>query len=166
MFFFYSTYNQKLRFLIIAFALVGGYRPAIGQIEFITGGNTISNSGHEVAFTFGTITGYPIENNYYSIIFGVQQPFLIKLNAEEINNNFIVELFPNPALDNLQIRNQTQHLISNVAILNLQGEIVRSITDFNNYYESTDIRGLSSGTYIMKIRLSNNTIITHKLIKL
>lgn len=69
-----------------------------------------------------------------------------------------LSLYPNPAKDNLNIKNGINSIVT---LYNMSGDIVKS-TVLTSANQQINISDLSSGTYIVKIN-NNNNIITSKI---
>ena len=83
----------------------------------------------------------------------------IYVNPLSINNNLIY-IYPNPAANNITIKNSQQ---SDIEIRNIVGQILRTVKDAEN--ETTiDIKDLFSGIYIVRVQI-NKEIVTKKFIK-
>ncbi|MFH2141026.1 MAG: T9SS type A sorting domain-containing protein [Bacteroidota bacterium] len=81
--------------------------------------------------------------------------------VDEIKNNSLINLFPNPANHNIQISHN--ELVKKVEIYNMVGELKSSINS-NNMSISLNIGSYANGVYLIKIITSNN-IYKSKFIK-
>ena len=101
-------------------------------------------------------TIYPAEAGYYkfSTTIGTETYFSNKIyidfsSINEIKNNVInIVMFPNPATDYLTIVTPQK---TTVEILNINGQIIKTIFTTNKQ-TTIDVRNLSSGVYIIKVR--------------
>jgi hypothetical protein len=112
--------------------------------------------------------------------------FLSTLNAEEINfeanfgpiitkanatrqspSNF--SLYPNPASDNLYLKNITKHIYPDISykIVNLSGKIIKKgiLSTFQNEFV-IDIRSIPVSIYLLKLFDSNGTIELIRFVKI
>jgi hypothetical protein len=83
------------------------------------------------------------------------------LNTSEFSNGASINMFPNPANNNLTI-SATQP-IEKINIFNILGQEVLSLIG-NNIFENINISNLQTGTYFVKVEIDNITQ-TLKLIK-
>lgn len=80
------------------------------------------------------------------------------LSINEINNdNTLINIFPNPASDYINI--ETDKKIENVEIFTITGQLIKSSKE-----KKVDVSSLTKGTYIIKIHTSEGTR-TYKIIK-
>ena len=81
--------------------------------------------------------------------------FLAKLCSStgitEINSENTINIFPNPAIDNLTIETPQK---SEIEILNIEGQIIKSIS-VNNNHTSIDISSFARGMYFVKVKTEN-----------
>lgn len=80
--------------------------------------------------------------------------YLISTGVEEINNS-LIEIYPNPALDKIKIKNTENIKIESISILDLKGG---KIMEFGNKQTELDISGISCGIYILNLTLKNGEI--------
>ena len=81
------------------------------------------------------------------------------------NNEFQVELFPNPAEDQLNLI-LPDYSNYNVKIFNLRGQKLIDIFSNNNNEVLIDISEFQKGTYLLKISsMSDKKTVTKKIIK-
>ena len=78
----------------------------------------------------------------------------------DINKINDIEIFPNPATDNITV---IAHQKSEIEILNIEGQIIFKIYS-ENKETSIDIANLSSGIYIIKVK-TDQDVATKKFIK-
>lgn len=79
---------------------------------------------------------------------------------EETNNIKEMNIFPNPATDKLQIEASQ---ISEIEILNLEGQIIKSISA-NENHETIDVSSFTRGMYFIKVK-SGEGIAVKKFVK-
>ena len=78
----------------------------------------------------------------------------------DISANDKINIYPNPATDNLFIDVKKK---SEIEILNIEGQIIKSI-EINNSHATIDISGISKGMYFVKLKY-NNGITVMKFLK-
>ncbi len=92
--------------------------------------------------------------------------FLVSTWYNGLNESFDkpnFELYPNPAKSTIHIRmNNSGNGKSEIAILDLQGRIIKSFTDSENLI-TQDISDLNSGIYFIQVR-SGEQVIQQKLV--
>lgn len=72
-------------------------------------------------------------------------------------------IYPNPVKDYLNI--DSEEMISNIEILDIEGRLLISKENINNINYSTNLDSLSKGVYILKIIYKNGKIGSYKLLK-
>jgi hypothetical protein len=78
-------------------------------------------------------------------------------------NNFNIRLFPNPVNDYFKITADGQ--ISSISIRNLVGQIILNAEADSNEM-NLDLRNISTGNYLITIKLMNGESVTRKIVKL
>jgi hypothetical protein len=73
---------------------------------------------------------------------------------EEIQNDNLISIFPNPASDELRIHRTKVSANQRIQILNYTGQVLYSNSNFIE--EAIDIRQLTNGTYLLKYSDSKN----------
>ncbi|GAA4116359.1 hypothetical protein GCM10022393_16970 [Aquimarina addita] len=71
-----------------------------------------------------------------------------------------IKIYPNPVSDSFQINNDN---IKSVEVHTISGKLVKSFEESANFYSLYD---LDTGVYLVKIRNTENTLTTAKLVKL
>lgn len=79
-------------------------------------------------------------------------------SAEVVSAPVHVNLYPNPAIDYIQVSVSARDQITNVEIFDISG---RSVLKDAHYYQNKNIstKGLKAGSYIIKVMLSNGTTV-------
>lgn len=86
-----------------------------------------------------------------------------KANMKGNSNNKGMLLFPNPALDEVQIIVQPEFVNGTISVTNIIGNIVLSLNS-NSINTKIDIRKLQPGVYIIQIKSLNGAVAEKKLI--
>ncbi len=82
---------------------------------------------------------------------------------EDINKEFDVEIYPNPANNFVTISNSSNEKIS-IQLINTLGKVIKRVETVDNNYKLS-IENLPVGLYFLQIRTSDNRMVTKKLIK-
>jgi len=136
-----------------ALVCVGNNDDAIGvqsEISFNTGGT--GENIYILATGFGTATG--------DLVLNVTSDGLLSTEDENFVDNDIT-LFPNPAINDLEI--SSRELIESVNVYNLSGQVVLQ-KSVNATGDVMDVSNLTSGVYLMQL-ISNGQSVTKKFIK-
>jgi len=83
------------------------------------------------------------------------------------NPSFIantITLYPNPASNSLQITNSLNEPITNVALYEVSGKLVKQLTETNQSQLTVDLQNLAKGLYFVEITTAPNTKQIKKLI--
>jgi len=83
------------------------------------------------------------------------------LEGNSINN--VINLFPNPTSDVLNIDNKTNEIISNVSIYSISGALIKEVKSTNSI-ESIAVSDLQTGIYFVKLSI-NDEVKNYKFIK-
>lgn len=89
--------------------------------------------------------------------------FAVALGVPTNSLSNTIQLYPNPASNELNIHNTTGELISNIAIYAINGSLVKEIKA-NNSSQNISVADLQSGVYFVKVT-SNDRVANLKFIK-
>jgi len=80
---------------------------------------------------------------------------------EEIDHNYKVSIYPNPAFTNFAI--ETNQEISNISIINLNGRLIKKIDNVNGFKTEIDASNIDSGAYFLNIKFKNDVSVNKKI---
>lgn len=83
--------------------------------------------------------------------------------APSLNANDMVRIFPNPAIEQLQVI--SRDMVSSVSIYNARGSLVYSMSEEFNGEKGISLEGFSKGIYIVKVNTSKGVVNKKLLIK-
>lgn len=88
----------------------------------------------------------------------------LNINDEQFASE--VSLYPNPVIENLNIRELKQVNLINASVFDISGRLV-NLTDFNYKLleKFIDLRNIQSGLYVLKITDIQGRVLTKKIIK-
>jgi hypothetical protein len=75
-----------------------------------------------------------------------------------------ITLYPNPASNSVQITNSLNETITNIALYEVSGKLVKQISETNHSQISVDLQNLAKGMYFVEITTASNTKQIKKLI--
>jgi len=81
------------------------------------------------------------------------------------HTNISITVSPNPFTNDFKLDCGTDHKISNIDIYSFEGRLIQSKSNVNKSTETIEMINYPAGVYIYKATLSNNSIVTGKLIK-
>jgi hypothetical protein len=100
---------------------------------------------------------------------GVWKTSLVGFGIKDINNNESdIAIYPNPATNNIIIESSYASLRGSqqaaIEILNIQGQLIKSLSVNNINKTSIDVSSLQSGLYVVEAKTGNGVIV-NKFIK-
>jgi uncharacterized repeat protein (TIGR01451 family) len=136
--------------------------------------NPASSHGY-VHFKIKPKTGYAVGDiipNKASIYFDYNPAIITNTCNTEFfqtlgNPSFIantITLYPNPASNSVQITNSLNETITNIAIYEVSGKLVKQISGANQSQITVDLQNLAKGLYFLEIATASNTKQIKKLI--
>ena len=78
--------------------------------------------------------------------------------VQEINDSEVINIYPQPAIDNLNIDIKlSNNYVSRLDLYDIQGKLLLStVVDQNSNNINLDVSGLNSGIYFVKLQSKNN----------
>lgn len=155
------------KYIILFILLFFGSRITAQSGLHSSGGNASGSTG-SIAYSVGQLFTVPSSNGNISVSPGVQQPYEINeiVGAKDVLPPFVVEIFPNPATDVLNITIPGKEMES-MLIFNLSGVdgkiYISKESNMSNL--ELDTSGLPSGTYILSISNNKKQNRLYKIIK-
>ena len=133
------------------------------QQNFVVSGKTILNTSRSVSYSTGQVF-YQYQPG--SITQGLQHTSEIFLSVPDINTNYKVILFPNPAtnLVNLQIEESKLSEKLMFYVVNISGQQIAA-GNIKNVVSQINLEDWSAGTYLLHIQSQNILVKTFKIIK-
>lgn len=137
--------------------------------------NNPSSSHGYVHFKIKPKTGYAVGDaipNTASIYFDYNPAIVTNtFNTEFVqtlqNPSFTantITLYPNPASKSVQITNSLKETITNIALYEVSGKLVKNISGTNESQITVDLQNLAKGLYFVEITTASNTKQIKKLI--
>jgi len=114
----------------------------------------------EDAFFLGTENAWVVGRSASS---GRMYKYNGNLSTDEVNFSDTINIYPNPAKDQITINSTSNNQIGQVEIFNLLGAKVDEVT-VNNHEAVIDVSTLKTGTYFLKI-YADSGVSTEKIIK-
>ena len=83
-------------------------------------------------------------------------------DTEELLDQSLVEVFPNPTSNNLYVRS-SEDQIRSIQVVDMQGRLVKAANNVNDYNYTMTNEGIGMGMYIVNIRFDEG-LVTQKVI--
>jgi hypothetical protein len=176
---FSTSYTASLTgTLQVTFTVLDGTSPVAGaSIELGSYGTMTTDASGMATFTglipendiFYTVmlAGYDDVNDSISVINGdvTEEVQLITTGIGELANAQI-NVYPNPAVGILSIKQATSNKISSVELYNLHGQkVLEKAFLENKELVELNIREFEQGSYILKCNMHDNKVFSKKIIK-
>lgn len=105
---------------------------------------------------------------YIDTIMGYSAPRLFRLLVDstygepsgirEVNGRVEMRLFPNPATTEVNVSiNTLQKPMASIAIFDLAGRMLKEFNNVDAYDRTVDVRDMSSGVYLLSVKLKDGT---------
>ena len=106
-------------------------------------------------------------NEYYSkasSVFNISLTKKVKANGiEDMNLNAFVNVFPNPAKDNIQVNmDNSKAPMNSLTICDIMGREVLVVNGMNTHNQNINTSAFVSGMYIITVKTSNGSIATKR----
>ena len=137
-----------------------------GQTSVNASGGGTSNASGSVSYSIGQVAYQSVSNTSGSVSQGVQHAFEIStLSLEENKFNFTLNAFPNPTMENLNLRvgNYKQEKLA-YKLIDLEGKVISEASMLSE--ETTlDMKQLPVATYFVEVHNEEKKVQTFKIIK-
>ena len=153
--------KQLITFLSILTGIV-----SYGQTSEVASGGSVSNNSGSISYSIGQVAYQSTSNASGSVSQGVQHAFEIStLSLEENKFNFMLNAFPNPTTENLNLRvgNYKQEKLA-YKLIDLEGKVISEASMLSE--ETTiDMKQLPVATYFVEVHNEGKKVQTFKIIK-
>jgi hypothetical protein len=151
--------SRNIIFLVISIFAVPTFGQSFNPEVISSGGDSYSQINGKMDVTIGeTITDTQLENSTY-LTQGFQQGnlFVSQIEENSIVNSFSINVFPNPAINEISISSDAEEPMS-VYLYDLNGKLLLSET--MNMTLILDFSSYAAGSYFLKLT-TGNTISTY-----
>ncbi len=133
------------------------------QQNTVSSGNTVQGSNGSVSYSIGQIDYISTTNSNGSTSQGVQQPYEFYQNVGLNEESLIVNIFPNPTTNAVQL---TLSNYSNVSfqLTDQNGKVVME-DEISSENTTIEMQGLAASSYYLLLKKDGKTIETTKIIK-
>lgn len=135
------------------------YQAGMAQEVISSSGSFDSNTSGSLSWTLGEPVTETFGNGYI-LTQGFQQNYETILTINEVISSAQVSIFPNPFTDVINIHSENE-TIEFIEIIDNTGRIVYS----DAYSTSINVNSFSTGSYLLKLRLANQSSVIYHLIK-
>ena len=154
--------------------LVFGCQVGFAQSGFVNSPTVIGNSGetfiqdnYNLSFTIGEIAIQTFTQNQIILTQGFHQEDYQITQINELNNNFDINIFPNPTKDIINIDCNITNSKADLYIKDTRGAIIYFLLDFStNEIQRIDFSQFSPGVYFIEIELNLKNKTVYKIQKL
>ena len=161
------NYNNKpMKITILTTSCLVFCAVVFGQSSVNVSGGGTSNASGSVSYSIGQVAYQSVSNTSGSVSQGVQHAFEIStLSLEENKFNFTLNAFPNPTMENLNLRvgNYKQEKLA-YKLIDLEGKVISEAPMLSE--ETTiDMKQLPVATYFVEVHNEEKKVQTFKIIK-
>tara|TARA_B100000674_G_scaffold44090_1_gene30573 strand:- start:95140 stop:95646 length:507 start_codon:yes stop_codon:yes gene_type:complete len=163
--FFYplKTKIMKKKHLLIG-AFIGSSMTVFAQQDIVsTQGDSYSNSNNTIDFTIGEPVIETVSDGTNDVTQGFHQTQLTITSVKDYETDFILNVFPNPTAQLLNVKVQ-QINNESYQIFDINGKLVLE-GKLSNTNTVIDMAGLAEGTFILSIVRANQPVKSFQIIK-
>jgi hypothetical protein len=82
--------------------------------------------------------------------------------TDVVSQTKVIEIYPNPTQNQVTVKNKDAKKLQ---LFDVQGKLLQSVT-VNNANQNINLSSYAPGTYYMQVTLSNDKIVSERVIKL
>jgi hypothetical protein len=131
-----------------------------------TSGTSFNDGTSQLDWTLGE----PVTSTFISgsnmLTQGFHQPNLLITSVNDIDVDFSVNVFPNPAIDQVQLKFENLKDAVTIDLLTAEGKLLQSQNIKTAGDVMFDVSTYSTGTYLLSVKDNHSKIKTYKIIKL
>jgi hypothetical protein len=127
------------------------------QQAVVTAGGTDSATGGSVSYTIGQVVYESNTTSNGQVSEGVQQPYEIYdvTGVRDVVEMKGVELYPNPARDNLTI--EIDHKTASYSVMGMNGNLLRESDQLSKGKNTINLTGFAQGVYFVQIQSTDQS---------
>ncbi len=124
----------------------------------------IFNAGFQMEYTVGEVVTETLDGGTFKLSQGFHQPNLIVVSVDDFLPELAIEVFPNPTVDQVNIRLTEDLGQLQYQLFDLKGQALGQVHNFVGLSQSLDLSGFPAGTYFLHIQGTDNP--KHKSFKI
>ncbi len=158
--------KKILLFLSVCFSINFSVAQSLSPQIISTSGTSFIGSSAQLDWTLGEPVTAALTNSNNILTQGFQQPNLLTTAIDDVPADYSVTIFPNPAIDfvNLQIQNALNESLL-IDLYTIEGKLLKSQQINSSTHLQIDMTAYSSGTYLLSIKNSSAKIKSFRIIK-
>jgi len=152
--------------LILFFAFQYCIAQSLSPLIISSAGNSLTNGSNQLDWTLGESTTYTLSGVTIVLTQGFHQSNLNITSVDNFDDSFGLTIFPNPAIDHLQIQFEKASENNLIELYSTEGKLL--LTQESKYTRlcQIDMSKYDIGTYLIKIHNKNTKGKSYRIVKL
>jgi hypothetical protein len=158
---------KRILFSLILFcAIHNSIAQSLSPQIISSSGNSFANGSNRLDWTLGELSTSSLNNGSNSLSQGFHQGNLNVTSIDNFDDTYGLTIFPNPAIDLLQIKFEKANENNLIELFSTEGKLL--LTQESNYATlcQLDMSKYDIGTYLIKIHNKNTKGKSYRIVKL
>lgn len=158
---------KRILFSLILFSAIHySIAQSLSPQVISTSGASFANGSNQLDWTLGELSTSSLTNGSNSISQGFHQTNLNVTSIDNFDDTYRLTIFPNPAIDILQIQFEKANEKNLIELYSTEGKLL--LTQESNYATlcQIDMSKYDIGTYLVKIHNKNTKGKSYRIVKL
>lgn len=158
--------KRMLFSLILFFAFQYCVAQSLSPQVISSSGTSFANGSNQLDWTLGELSTSSLTNGSNSLSQGFHQPNLSITSIDNFDETYGLTIFPNPAIDLLQIQFEKANENNFIELYSTEGKLL--LTQESNFATlcQIDMSKYDVGTYLVKIHNKNTKGKSYRIVKL
>lgn len=158
--------KRILFFLILFCAVQYSIAQSLSPQVVSSAGNSFTNGANQLDWTLGESVTSSLTNSSNQLTQGFHQGNLTITSVENFDTAFELTIFPNPAVDLVQIQFEKANENNLIELYTSAGKLLLTQSSGANTLCQVDMSKYESGTYLVKIYNKNTQGRSYRIVKL
>lgn len=157
--------KKNILFLLTCSAFHFSIAQSLLPAVISSSGNSFNDGVSQLDFTIGEVATAPFINGSNNLTQGFHQPDLLITSITTSETNYLINIFPNPTTEVLQLNFEDLKEIVIIELFSVEGKLLQTQQVSAAVNIRINMSEYSSGTYLLSIKDTSSKVKTYQIIK-